>query len=167
MSRACPVCNHFLRERCSLAKTHTREIRKALAVIRRSKTSRKQVSVKWVVGRDSTFLSCFWTLTFSGESAAEYAANSGILRKRRPSSPPIFGRRGEKPPPIPKWEGRREASSSPPVFSRASRDNFFRENLLKKNEVQRRKNYRKWCQNDQEGLQYDQEFLKRLENLMC
>ena len=54
-----------------------------------------------------TFLSCFWTLTFSGESAAEYAANSGLLRKRRPSSPPIFGRGGEKPPPIPKWEGRR------------------------------------------------------------
>ena len=27
-----------------------------------------------------TFLSCFWTLTFSGESAAEYAANSGLSR---------------------------------------------------------------------------------------
>ena len=67
----------------------------------------------------------FWTLTFSGEYAAEYAANSGLLRKRRPSSPPIFGRGGEKPPPIPKWEGRREASSSPPVFSRVSRDRTF------------------------------------------
>ena len=87
MSRACPVCNHFLRSRCSLAKTHTREIRKALAVIRRSKTSRKQVSVKWVVGRYSTFLSCFWTLTFSGEPAAEYAANSGLLRNGGP--PPL------------------------------------------------------------------------------
>ena len=41
--------------RCSLAKTHRIEIRKALAVIRRSKTSRKQVRVKWVVGRDSNF----------------------------------------------------------------------------------------------------------------
>ena len=36
------------------------------------------------------------------------------LRKLRPSSPPVFGRGGEKPPPLPKWEGRREASSSPP-----------------------------------------------------
>ena len=25
---------------------------------------------------------------------------------------------------------------------------------MKKNEVQRRKNYRKWCQNDQEGLKH-------------
>ena len=41
--------------RCSLAKTHRIEIRKALALIRRSKTSRKQVCVKWVVGRDSNF----------------------------------------------------------------------------------------------------------------
>ena len=48
------------------------------------------------------------------------------LRKRRPSSPPVFRRGGEKPPPLPKWEGRREgrreASSSPPVFGRGSRD---------------------------------------------
>ena len=84
--------------RCSLAKTHRIEIRKALAVIRRSKTSRKQVCVKWVVGRDSNFSGLvFGLLTFSGESAAEYAANSGLLRKRRPSSPPVFGRGGEKP----------------------------------------------------------------------
>ena len=55
------------------------EIRKALAVIRRSKTSRKQVSVKWVVGRDSNFSGLvFGLLTFSGESAAEYAAISGF-----------------------------------------------------------------------------------------
>ena len=123
MSWACPGCNHFLRSmasRCSLAKTHRIDIRKALAVIRRSKTSRKQVSVKWVAGRDSNFSG----LVF-GEYAAEYAANSGLLRKRRPSSPPIFGRGGEKPPPIPKWEWRREASSSPPVFSRGSRDRTF------------------------------------------
>ena len=76
------------------------EIRKALAVIRRSKTSRKQVSVKWVVGRDSNsnFSGLvFGLLTFSGESAAEYAANSGLLQKRRPSSPPVFRRGGEKP----------------------------------------------------------------------
>ena len=74
------------------------EIRKALAVIRRSKTSRKQVCVKWVVGRDSNFSGLvFGLLTFSGESAAEYAANSGLLRKRRPSSPPVFWRGGEKP----------------------------------------------------------------------
>ena len=86
--------------RCSLAKTHRIEIRKALAVIRRSKTSRKQVCVKWVVGRDSNFSGLvFGLLTFSGESAAEYAANSGLLRKRRPSSPPVFGRGGERPPP--------------------------------------------------------------------
>ena len=32
------------------------------------------------------------------------------LRKRRPSSPPVFGRGGEKPPPLPKWEGRRGGS---------------------------------------------------------
>ena len=44
------------------------------------------------------------------------------LRKRRPSSPPVFGRGGEKPPPLPKWEGRREASCSPPIFGRGSRD---------------------------------------------
>ena len=44
------------------------------------------------------------------------------LRKRRPSSPPVFGRGGEKPPPLPKWEGRREASCSPLIFSRGSRD---------------------------------------------
>ena len=42
------------------------------------------------------------------------------LRKRRPSSPPVFGRGGEKPPPLPKWEGRREASSSPPENGRGS-----------------------------------------------
>ena len=57
------------------------------------------------------FRGCCWTLSFSFESAAEYAAISGLLT-------------------------------------------FFRENLLKKNEVQRRKNYRKWCQNDQEGLKH-------------
>ena len=40
------------------------------------------------------------------------------LRKRRPSSPPVFVRGGETSSP-PKWEGRREASSSsPPVFGR-------------------------------------------------
>ena len=44
-----------------------------------SKTSRKQVSVKWVVGRDSNFSGLvFGLLTFSGESAAEYAAISGF-----------------------------------------------------------------------------------------
>ena len=126
--------------RCSLAKTHRIEIRKALAVIRRSKTSRKQVCVKWVVGRDSNFSGLVFGLTFSGESAAEYADNSGLLRKRRPSSPPIFGRGGEKPPPIPKREGRREACSSPPVFRRLSMDiTYFRKNLWKKIEVQMRK----------------------------
>ena len=35
------------------------------------------------------------------------------LRKRRSSSPPVFLRVGEKPPPLPKWQGRREASSLP------------------------------------------------------
>ena len=71
---------HSMASRCSLAKTHRMEIRKALAVIRRSKTSRKQVSVKWVVGRDSNFSGLvFGLLTFSGESAAEYEANSGLL----------------------------------------------------------------------------------------
>ena len=82
------------------------EIRKALAVIRRSKTSRKQVSVKWVVGRDSNFSGLvFGLLTFSGESAAEYAANSGLLRKRIPSSPPIFARGGEEASSNPKMGG--------------------------------------------------------------
>ena len=48
--------------------------------------------------RDSNFSGLvFGLLTFSGESAAEYAANSGLLRKRRPSSPSVFGRGGEKP----------------------------------------------------------------------
>ena len=81
------------------------EIRKALAVIRRSKTSRKQVSVKWVVSRDSNFSGLvFGLLTFSGKSAAECAANSGLLRKRRPSEKPQSqnGRGGERPaPPLP------------------------------------------------------------------
>ena len=132
--------------RCSLAKTHRIEIRKALAVIRRSKTSRKQVCVKWVVGRDSNFFwSCFWTLTFSGESAAEYADNSGLLRKRRPSSPPIFGRGGEKPSPPPppsnpKTGGEERGLLLPSRFQQGSMDiTFFRENLWKKNEFQRRK----------------------------
>ena len=125
--------------RCSLAKTHRIEIRKALAVIRRSKTSRKQVCVKWVVGRDSNFSGLvFGLLTFSGESAAEYAANSLLLRKRRPSSPPVFGRGGEKP----QSQNRRggESPAPPSRFQQGEYGhNFFRENLWKKNEFQRRK----------------------------
>ena len=58
----------------------------------------------------------FGLLTFSSESAAEYAANSGLLRKRRPSSPPIFGRGGEKHP-IVTWEGGGERSPPPLPFS--------------------------------------------------
>ena len=91
------------------------EIRKALAVIRRSKTSRKQVSVKWVVGRDSNFSGLvFGLLTFSGESAAEYAANSGLLRKRRPSSPPVLG--GEERSPNPKTGGEERGLLLPSRF---------------------------------------------------
>ena len=69
-----------------------------------------------------------------------------------PPLPFSGGEEEKKPPPIPKWEGRREASSCPTVIS-----NLLK-NLLKKNEVQRRKNYRKWCQNDQEGLKHGEKW---------
>ena len=45
---------------------------------RGSETRRKLDSVKCFVGLDLTFLGCFWTLSFSCESAAEYAGNSGL-----------------------------------------------------------------------------------------
>ena len=45
---------------------------------RQSETRRKLDSVKCVVWLDSNFLGWFWTLSFSGESAAEYAGNSGL-----------------------------------------------------------------------------------------
>ena len=111
--------------RCSLAKTHRMEIRKALAVIRRSTMSRKQVCVKWVVGRDSNFSGLVFQLWTLAKTDALLPSHFREGRREASSNP--------------KREGRREASSSPPVFSRGSRDNFFRENLSKKNEGQRRK----------------------------
>ena len=91
------------------------EIRKALAVIRRSKTSRKQVSVKWVVGRDSNFSGLvFGLLTFSGESAAEYAANSGLLAKTEALLPSRF-REGREAT-IPKREGEERGLLLPSRF---------------------------------------------------
>ena len=74
----------------------------------------------------------------------------------------------ERSLPNPKMGGEERGLLLPSRFQQGEYGhNFFRENLLKKNEVQRRKIYGKWCQNDQEDLQYDQEFLKRGENLMC
>ena len=47
------------------------------------------------------------------------------------------------------------ASSSPPVFSRGSMDiTFFGKICGKRMKSKGEKNYRKWCQNDQEGLKH-------------
>ena len=88
--------------RCSLAKTHRIEIRKALAVIRRSKTSRKQVCVKWVVGRDSNFSGLVFGLLQITLDSCENGGppplpfSGGEERSLLQSQ---NGRGGERPPP--------------------------------------------------------------------
>ena len=142
--------------RCSLAKTHRIEIRKALAVIRRSKTSRKQVCVKWVVGRDSNFSGLvFGLLLFLANLLMNMQITLDSCENGGPPPLPFSG--GEERSLLQSQNRRlrREACSSPPVFSRGSMDiTFFGKICGKRMNSKGEKNYRKWCQNDQEGLKH-------------
>ena len=73
--------------------------------------------------------------------------------------PPLPFSGGEERSPNPKTGGEERRLILPSRFQQDEYGhNFFQENLWKKNEVQRRKNYRKWCQNDQEGLKHGEKW---------
>ena len=91
------------------------EIRKALAVIRRSKTSRKQVSVKWVVGQDSNFSGLvFGLLTFLANLLLNMQLTLDSCENGGPPPLPFSG--GEERSPNPKTGGEERGLLLPSRF---------------------------------------------------
>ena len=75
-----------------------------------------------------------------------------------PSSPPIFGRGGEKPPPIPNGRGGERPPPPLPLSAGGVGTTFFGKICGKLIKAKGEKNYLKFCQNDQEGLKHGEKF---------